>query len=91
MMAREGKRSHISSFPVVEDVIEKKLEEIVTVLGSGKENKLKLYDEVLDMIDRCLIKIAMRRSDNVKSAAAEFLGINRNTLHNKMVKLNIKE
>ena len=91
MMAREGKRSHIASFPVIEDVIEKKFEEIVTVLGSGKDNKLKLYDEVLDMVDRCLIKIALRRSDNVKSAAAEFLGINRNTLHNKMIKLNIKE
>ena len=41
------------------------------------------------MFDRILIKIALQRSNNIKSAAAEFLGINRNTLHKKVEKLGI--
>lgn len=81
--------SAISSFPVVEDIVEDKLEEIVTLLGSGEAGKSQLYDEVLSMIERVLIRIALRRSNNVKITAADFLGISRNTLHNKMVKLKI--
>jgi DNA-binding NtrC family response regulator len=42
------------------------------------------------MIERSLIKIAMRRSNNIKTSAADFLGININTLHNKINKLEIK-
>ncbi|NQU03452.1 MAG: hypothetical protein HQ589_04830 [Syntrophaceae bacterium] len=78
-----------SSFPVVEDIVEKKLEEIVTILGSNETGKSYLYDEILSMIERILIRISLRRSSNVKTAAASFLGISRNTLHNKMVKLKI--
>ncbi len=78
-----------SSFPVVEDMVEKKLEEVVTILGSNETGKSYLYDEILSMIERVLIRIAMRRSNNVKTAAASFLGISRNTLHNKMVKRKI--
>jgi len=78
-----------SSFPVVEDIVEDKLEEIVTLLGSGEGCKSRLYDDVLSLIERGLIRIALRRSNNIKMTAADFLGISRNTLHNKMVKLNI--
>jgi len=45
---------------------------------------LGVYDEVLSMVEKALIKIAMRRSNNIKTAAADFLGINRNTLHSKI-------
>jgi len=80
-----------SSFPVVEEMVEKKLEEVVTILGSNEARKSYLYDEILSMTERILIRIALRRSNNVKTAAASFLGISRNTLHNKMVKLKIKK
>jgi len=42
------------------------------------------------MVERSLFKIALRRSNNVKSAAAAYLGINRNTFHKKMDKLGIQ-
>lgn len=90
MSLRDVNKDTISSFSVVESVIEKKLDEIVTILDSGKGENGNLYDEVLSMIERSLIKIAMRRSNNVKTSAADFLGINRNTLHNKINKLEIK-
>jgi len=78
-----------SSFPIVADIVEDKLEEIVTLLGSGEGCKSRLYDDVLSLIERGLIRIALRRSNNIKMTAADFLGISRNTLHNKMVKLKI--
>jgi DNA-binding protein Fis len=89
MSLRDVKRDSVSSSSVVEAVIEKKLDEIVTILDSGKGENGNLYDDVLSMIERSLIKIAMRRSNNVKTTAASFLGINRNTLHSKINKLEI--
>ncbi|PKN87965.1 MAG: hypothetical protein CVU51_04805 [Deltaproteobacteria bacterium HGW-Deltaproteobacteria-1] len=41
------------------------------------------------MVEKGLFKIALRRSSNVKSTAAAFLGINRNTFTDKMEKLGI--
>ena len=78
-----------SSFPLIEEVFEKRLDEVVTVLGCGGNGRDGVYDEVLSMVEKALIKIAMRRSNNVKTAAADFLGINRNTLHGKIKKLKI--
>jgi DNA-binding protein Fis len=44
---------------------------------------------VLAMVERGLVRIALRRSNHVKSAAAAYLGINRNTFQKKMVNLGI--
>jgi DNA-binding protein Fis len=74
---------------VLEDVIEKKLEDIATVLCPLATGKSGLYEEILTMLERCLFKIALKRSNNVKSAAAAYLGINRNTFQKKMLKLGI--
>jgi DNA-binding protein Fis len=41
------------------------------------------------MVEKGLVRIALRRSNHVKSAAAVYLGINRNTFQKKMVKLGI--
>lgn len=73
----------------MEDVIEKRLEEIVTILSCKHQDKSELYDEVLSMVERVLIRIALQKTENVKKSAALFLGINRNTLHSKMNKLGI--
>jgi len=78
-----------SSFPLIEEVFEKRIDEVVTVLGCERNGKEGVYVEVLTMVEKALIKIAMRRSNNVKTAAADFLGINRNTLHGKIKKLKI--
>jgi len=78
-----------SSFPLIEEIFEKRLDEVVTILGCERNGREGVYDEVLSMVEKALIKIAMRRSNNVKTAAADFLGINRNTLHGKIKKLKI--
>jgi DNA-binding protein Fis len=74
---------------VAEEVLEKKIEDIATILSATEAGKSRLYEEVLAMVERGLFRIALRRSNHVKSAAAAYLGINRNTFQNKMVKLGI--
>jgi len=79
-------------YALIEETMEKKLEDISTVLcsaGDGKKRKSRLHEEVLIMVERCLFKIALKRNGNVKSAAANYLGINRNTFQKKMAKLGI--
>jgi DNA-binding protein Fis len=74
---------------VAEEILEKKLEDIATILCKSETDRSRLYDEVLTMVERGLVRIALRRSNHVKSAAAAYLGINRNTFQKKMVILGI--
>jgi DNA-binding NtrC family response regulator len=74
---------------VVAEIIEKKLEELVTVLSCSDNGKSTLHGEVMAMVEKGLFKIALRRSSYVKSTAATFLGINRNTFTDKMAKMGI--
>jgi DNA-binding protein Fis len=79
-------------YALIEETMEKKLEDISIVLcsvGDGKKRKSRLHEEVLTMVERCLFKIALKRNGHVKSAAANYLGINRNTFQKKMAKLGI--
>ena len=74
----------------VEEILEKKLDDLATVLSVSDNGKSKLHEEVMAMVEKGLFKIALRRSSYVKSTAAAFLGINRNTFTDKMVKLGIE-
>lgn len=85
----EAKEERMAPTSVAEEVLEKKLEDIATILSAADTGKSRLYDEVLVMVERVLFRIALKRSNHVKSAAAAYLGINRNTFQNKMVKLGI--
>jgi DNA-binding protein Fis len=76
-------------YTAVEEIMEKKLEDIATILSSSGSRKSKIYEEVTNMVEKGLFKIALRRSNGVKSTAAVFLGINRNTFTDKMAKLGI--
>ncbi|MBN1615299.1 MAG: hypothetical protein JW950_12610 [Deltaproteobacteria bacterium] len=82
----------VSAAPVstLENVIEKTLEDLSTVLCCSGSAKSRLYEDILCMVERSLFKIALRRSNNVKSTAAAYLGINRNTFQKKMDKLGIQ-
>jgi DNA-binding protein Fis len=86
---RVVQEARTSPAAVAEEVLEKMLEDIATILSATETGKSRLYDEVLVMVDRILYRLALRRSNHVKSAAAAYLGINRNTFNNKMVKLGI--
>ncbi len=79
-------------YALIEETLEKRLEDISTVLcsdGDGKKRKSRLHEDIVTIVERCLFKIALKRNGNIKSAAASFLGINRNTFQKKMAKLGI--
>ncbi len=59
-------------------------------LAVSDNGKSKLHEEVMAMVEKGLFKIALRRSSYVKSTAAAYLGINRNTFTDKMAKLGIE-
>jgi DNA-binding protein Fis len=95
MRSKKQKKSSVmmkvkeTPYAAVEEIMEKKLEDIATVLSASGGRKSKLYEEVMAMVEKGLFKIALRRSNYVKSTAAAFLGINRNTFTDKMAKLGI--
>ncbi len=74
---------------VVEEILENKLVDLATVFAVSDSGKSKLHEEVMAMVEKGLLKIALRRSSYVKSTAAAYLGINRNTFTDKMAKLGI--
>ena len=78
-----------TTYSVVEEVMEKKLCDVTTILYSTNGGKSRLHENILSMVERSLFKIALQRNNNVKGAAAAYLGINRNTFQKKMVKLGI--
>jgi len=80
-----------SPHQLVEDIISEKMEHITTLLSQGEGRKSQLYDEILTMVERSLFRIALKRSNNIKSKAADYLGISRNTFHKKMGKLNLDD
>jgi len=52
-------------------------------------NRGKIYDRVISDTERDLIERALKRSFGNQSIAARILGINRNTLRQKIKKLGI--
>lgn len=75
----------------LEKILEQKLDELATVLSVSGNGKSRLHSDIVGMVEKSLFKIALKRSGNVKSAAAAFLGINRNTFSDKMTKLGIDQ
>jgi len=74
---------------VAEEIMGQKLADIATLLGNAGSGKSRLYEDITAIVERCLFRIALERSQNVKSRAADYLGINRNTFQKKMTKLGI--
>ena len=49
-----------------------------------------LYKVVLEQVDRAILRQALERADGQLSEAAQFLGVDRNTLSRKAKKLKIE-
>ncbi len=49
-----------------------------------------IYDMVINSVEKPLIEVVMQRAEGNQTRAAELLGINRNTLRNKMKQYQIK-
>jgi len=87
---KDGKpkaRSHL-----LDELLEQKLVEVLNKIDPYVETKtkMKIYNDIIRLVEKILIKSALNRVDHVQIAAAQFLGINRNTLRKKMKELKIK-
>lgn len=68
--------------------VRRELEAYFNVLDG--EPPAGVYDMVLHCVEKPLLEVLLTRAGGNQSRAAEWLGINRNTLHKKMVQLGIK-
>jgi Nif-specific regulatory protein len=59
-------------------------------LGDYDMREGEIYQLVIDQIEHALIEKALGKCSGVKTRAADFLGINRNTLNKKVKDLNIE-
>ncbi len=59
-------------------------------IGEYDHREGEIYQLVIDQIEHALIDRALARCGNVKTKAADFLGINRNTLNKKVKDLGIE-
>jgi Fis family transcriptional regulator len=72
-----------SSSPPIDDSIRQNLEIYFEDLDGTEPHAL--YDMVLKAVERPLLDVVMRKADGNQSRAAEWLGINRNTLRRKLI------
>jgi Fis family transcriptional regulator len=81
--AAGGERaSRARSGETLEQCVRRSLEQYFADLDGA--NPHALHDMVLTAVERPLLQFAMERADGNQSAAAELLGINRNTLRKKL-------
>ena len=73
----------MSSSPPIDDSIRQNLEIYFEDLDGTEPHAL--YDMVLKAVERPLLDVVMRHADGNQSKAADWLGINRNTLRRKLV------
>ena len=51
----------------------------------GGETPSNMYDMLLRLVEKPLLDVVMQQSDNNQSRAAQWLGLNRNTLRKKLL------
>lgn len=65
-----------------EELVSLRLRPVVDLLDEGGENRC-IYREVMNQVERALIRLALERTDGNQQRAARLLGISRNTLRTK--------
>lgn len=77
---------------LLEEVLEERLTEVLNKIDPYVElkNRTGLLDDIVSLVEKILIKLAMEKMNHVQTTAAQLLGINRNTLRTKMREMKIK-
>jgi DNA-binding protein Fis len=71
------------------EFLEDRLGRMITELKMDPRSNGHLYDDVLSVVERTLLKSALEKTRHIQSKTARFLGINRNTLRRKIKELGI--
>jgi len=77
---------------LLEEVLEERLTEVLNKIDPYVELKSRtgLLDDIVSLVEKILIKLALEKMNHVQTSAAQLLGINRNTLRTKMKGMKIK-
>lgn len=67
----------------IEQCVRESLESYFRDLDGEPPNGM--YDMLLRLVEKPLLEVVMNQADNNQSRAAEWLGLNRNTLRKKLV------
>lgn len=67
----------------IEQCVRESLESYFRDLDGESPNGM--YDMLLRLVEKPLLEVVMSQADNNQSRAAEWLGLNRNTLRKKLV------
>ena len=67
----------------IEEVVRASLEGYFQDLGGETPNGM--YDMLLRLVEKPLLEVVMQQADNNQSRAAQWLGLNRNTLRKKLL------
>jgi DNA-binding protein Fis len=76
--------------PPLDRILEGKLKQIIEKVDPRTESHCALLPDILNLVEKIVIKWALKRHGSNQTATAHFLGINRNTLRKKMNELNIQ-
>jgi DNA-binding protein Fis len=89
-MTKEGLKPDQIEQLSLEGLLERKLTGDLDGIYTELEFNCGLFHDVISIVERILIKMALKKTNNVQVTAAQFLGINRNTLRKKIRDLRIK-
>ena len=89
-LAKHGKPK--LKFSALEEFLGERVSEVLSKIDPYVEAKAGtgVFDDIIALVEKILIKSALEKVDYVQVAAAQLLGINRNTLRKKIKDLKIK-
>jgi DNA-binding protein Fis len=71
------------------EILEERLARMIAEMKVDPRSNGHLYDDVLHVVERTLLKSALEKTRHVQLKTARFLGINRNTLRRKIKEFGI--
>ena len=67
----------------IEECVRNSLNEYLSDLGESEPNGM--YNMLVNVVEKPLLEIVMKHAENNQSKAAQWLGLNRNTLRKKLL------
>ena len=67
----------------VQDCVRQSLQRYFQDLGG--ESPERMYDMLVDLVEKPLLEVVMEQAEHNQSRAAQWLGLNRNTLRKKLL------
>jgi transcriptional regulator with GAF, ATPase, and Fis domain len=71
------------------EILEERISRMIADMKVDPRSNGCLYDEVLHVVERTLLKSSLEKNKHIQLKTARFLGINRNTLRRKIKELGI--